>query len=218
MMRFNSISEWKNYCFNTHKTYLKNRYFSCWTREKKVDIFNYTALGKSALQNIKKSVESALRLCKGSSKVMMFTRKSNELDFAIKNNSLIGNGIIKMVKKSRKEGKSCRACIFLVNKRVAGKELLKFGEAFTYVSDGITIFTFNPSIKYSKRFFKDEVKHEVFHLLGLNAHHENTEVEGYESLASCNMEYNAPSEILCRKCKDGLNSFWDGVKYATKNK
>jgi len=215
MMRFSSISEWKKYCFNTHKTYLKNKYFSCWIRGKKVDVFNHTTLKKSALQNIKKSVESALRLCKGSSKVMMFTRKSNELDFAIKNNTLIGKDMLKMVKKSRKEGKSCRACIFLVNKRVAGKELLKFGDALTYVSDGTAIFTFNQSIKYPKRFFRDEVKHEVYHLLGLNAHHEDTQVEGYKNLAPCNMEYNAPSEILCRKCKDGLNSFWEGIKNAT---
>lgn len=218
MMRFNSTQEWKDYCFSNHKTYLKNKYFRCWIKQKKVDIFNCTTLEKGALQNIKKSVESALRLCKGSSKVMMFTRKPNELDFAVKNSILIGKDMLKMVKKSRKEGKSCRACIFLVNKRAAGKELLKFGDALTYVSDGIAIFTFNPSIKYPKRFFRDEVKHEVCHLLGLNAHHEDTEVEGYEKLSKCIMEYNAPSEKLCQKCKEGLLSFWEGIEYATKNK
>ena len=214
MMRFSSVSEWKNYCFNTHKAYLKNKYFSCWIKQKKVDIFNYTTLEKGALQNIKKSVEGALRLCKSSSKVMMFTRKPSELDFAVKNSILIGKDIVKMVKKSRKEGKSCRSCIFLANKKAAGKELLSFGDALTYVSDGIAIFTFNPSVKYPKRFFRDEVKHEVYHLLGLNAHHEDTEVEGYGKLSKCNMEYNAPSEILCQKCRDGLLSFWEGIKNA----
>ena len=215
MMSFKSISEWKNYCFNTHKAYLKNKYFSCWIKQKKVDIFNYTTLEKGALRNIKKSVENALRLCKGSSKVMMLTRKPSELTFAVKNSILIGKDMIKMVKKSRKEGKSCRACIFLVNKKAKDEGLLGFGDALTYVSDGMAIFTFDPSVKYPKRFFRDEVKHEVYHLLGLNAHHEDTEVEGYGKLSKCIMEYNAPSEHLCDKCKDGLLSFWEGVNNAS---
>ena len=215
MIKFNSISEWKDYCFSTHKAYLKNKYFSCWLKEKRIDIFNYTKLERDSLQDIKKSIENALRLCKGSFKVTMHNCKPNDIDFPIKNNIMIGKDILKMVKKSRKEGKSCRASIFLVNNRVAGKNRLEFGDALTYVSDGITIFTFNPSIKYPKRFFRDEVKHEVYHLLGLNAHHEDTEVEGYKNLASCNMEHDAPSEKLCSKCKDGLISFWEGVKYAS---
>ncbi|MBI2658370.1 hypothetical protein HYX08_06795 [Candidatus Woesearchaeota archaeon] len=213
-MRFKSISEWKNYCFNTHKAYLKNRYFSCWIKQKKVDIFNYTSLEKGALQDIKKSVEGALRLCKGSSKVTMLTRNPSELNFAVKNSILIGKDIMKMVKKSRKKDKSCSARIFLANKRAAGNGLLRFGDALTYVSDGMTIFTFDPSVKYPKRFFRDEVKHEIYHLLGLNAYHEDTEVKGYGKLSKCNMEYNAPSEILCQKCRDGLMSFWEGVKNA----
>lgn len=58
-----------------------------------------------------------------------------------------------MVKKSRKKDKKCIACIFLVNKRVKSNVgLLKFGDALTYVSDGITIFTFDPSIKYPNKF------------------------------------------------------------------
>ena len=215
--KFNSIKEWKNYCFNNHKAYLKNKYFRCWIKEKRIDIFNYTTLEKSNLQNIKKSIENALRLCNGNFKVKMFTHKPNELDFAIKNNILIGKDMLKMVKKSRKNGKICSASIFLVNKRVqSGNVLLEFGDALTYVSDGITIFTFDPSIKYNMRFFKDEVAHEIYHLMGLNIHHFDTEVQGYGKFSKCLMEYNAPSGRLCNKCMDGLLSFWEGVKYASR--
>lgn len=218
MMRFNSAQEWKNYCFSTHKSYTQNKYFRCWSRKKRIDILNCAALKNNDLQKIKKSVENALKLCGPEFKISIANHSLNELDFAVEKGNLVGSRILGMVKKTRKKGKSCNACIFLVNKRTkSGKNMLKFGDALTYVSDGVAIFTFDPSAKYPKKFFKAEVAHEIYHLLGLNIHHYDTEVEGYGKLSRCIMEYNAPSERLCRKCRDGLLSFWEGIKNATEN-
>lgn len=215
MMKFNSITQWKNYCFNTHKKYIKNRYFASWVEGKNIDIFNYTTLRKEEVKHIKISIEKALKLCGPDFKIRLLKRQFHELDSAVKNGSLVGSKILRMVKNSRKMDKSCNACIFLVNKRVKSNiELLEFGDALTYVSDGVIIFTFDRSIKYPKAFFRNEVAHETYHLLGLNVHHQEAEVEGYGKQAKCVMEYNAPSEKLCQKCKDGLQSFWKGVRYA----
>lgn len=217
MMKFDSVGEWKNYCFNTHKKYLKNRYFRCWLRKKRIDIFDYTNLNKKDADQIRKTTENVLKLCNSESKIRLFKRKFSELGFAVQNGSLSGKKILEMAKKSRIKNRNCNANIFLVNSRArSGKDALKFGDAMTYVSDGVIIFTFDPSVKYPKKFFKSEVAHEICHLLGLNAHHHGTKVEGYGKEAKCVMDYNAPSEILCHKCKDGLLSFWEGIAYAAK--
>ncbi|MDP3765197.1 MAG: hypothetical protein Q8R04_01680 [Nanoarchaeota archaeon] len=218
MMKFSSTEEWKDYCFSTRKSYTKNKYFCCWSRKKRTDILNCATLKNNDLQNIKKSVENALKLCGPEFKISIANHSLHELDFAVEKGNLIGSRILGMVKKTRKKDKSCNARIFLVNKRaMSDTSLLEFGDALTYVSDGVTIFTFDPSVKYPKKFFKAEVAHEVYHLLGLNIHHYNTQVEGYGKLSRCIMEYNAPSEKLCQKCEDGLLSFWEGVKHATKS-
>ncbi|MBI2542367.1 hypothetical protein HYV80_06675 [Candidatus Woesearchaeota archaeon] len=215
MMKFDSAGEWKSYCFNTHKAYLKSKYFRCWLREKKIDVFNYSSLNKKDESQIMKTIGNMLKICSPGSKIRMFRRKFSELGFAARNGSLSGEKILKMAKKSRIKNKNCNAGIFLVNSRASsGKNLLNFGDALTYVSDGVVIFTFDPSVRYPKRFFKREVAHEICHLLGLNAHHKDTAVKGYGKEAKCIMDYNAPSEVLCNKCKDGLLSFWDGVNHA----
>ena len=209
MMEFGSKEEWKDYCYCHHKAYLKNKHFMKWLKEKNVDIFNCSKLEKKNVMLIKNTIRKALRLC-GRPKVRI--GRAISLDFAIKNGKIDGAKILKMVKKSRNRN----ASIFLVNKKAkSGKDVLEFGDALTYVSDGVTIFTFDPRIIYPKRFFKDEVAHEVYHLLGLNVHHSDTKVKGYGKLPKCVMEYNAPSEKLCRKCKDGLLSFLKGVKNAS---
>lgn len=140
-----------------------------------------------------------------------------ELDFALDYGSLDGAKILEMVKKSRIMDKKCSAYIFLVNvKAKSGREALKFGDALTYVSDGIIVFTFDPLVTYQKQFFRSVIAHEVYHLLGLNIHHNEADVEGYGKLAECVMGHNAPSEQLCRKCRDGLLSFWEGIEHAIK--
>lgn len=210
MMEFGSKEEWKNYCFNTHKIYLKNKYFMGWLRQKKVDVFDCSELGKDKAGMVKKTIENVLRTY---SKGFIVQLKRNNLNFATKNGFIDGTKVLKMVKKTRKR---CSASIFLANKRAkSGKNILKFGDALTYVSDGITIFTFDPSVKYPKRFFREVIAHEIYHLLGLNIHHYDAKVKGYGRLPRCIMEYNAPSEVLCQKCKNGLLSFWEGIKNAT---
>ena len=212
MINFDSIEEWKAYCFNTHKSYLKNGYFRRWIEEKKVDVFDCSLLKKNDTRLITKTIGNVLNLCGRNFKIRL--NKGLNLDFAIRNNQINGAKILSMVKNSRND--KCSASIFLVNKKAkSGKNVLKFGDALTFVSDGVTIFAFNPSVKYPSRFFKAAIAHEMYHLLGLNVHHEDTEVSGYPKL-KCVMEYNAPTEFLCQKCKDGLISFWKGVEYATK--
>jgi|GEM_PF-5807689 predicted Zn-dependent protease len=216
MMEFSSKEEWKNYCFRNHKSYLKNRYFRRWINQKKVDIFNCSGLKEKEIRLITMTIKNALRLCSKGFKIRL--RKQINPDFAVKNANIDGAKTLRMVKKARKKSKSCIANIFLVNKRAKSESsLLKFGDALTYVSDGVTIFTFDPKVRYPRRYFKDEVGHEVYHLLGFNIHHPDAEVKGYGKLPKCIMEYNAPSEKLCQKCKDGLLSFWEGIKNATKN-
>ena len=209
MMRFNSKEGWKNYCYNTHKSYLKNEYFRRWIKEKTVDVFNCSKLKKNDIKLITMAIGNVLKLCGRGFKIRL--NEGINLDFAIRDGHINGAKILEKVKKSR-SGKRCSATIFLVNKIAkSGKNVFKFGDALTYVSDGITIFTFNPSVKYPNGFFKTAVAHEMYHLLGLNVHHEDTEVSGYAKV-KCIMEYNAPTEFLCQKCKDGLLSFWEGVK------
>ena len=216
MMRFSSKEGWKNYCCNTHKSYVKNKYFSCWIKQKKVDIFDCSGLKKKELGLITMTIKNALKLCCKGFEI----RLNNVLDmgFAVKNGNIEGVKILNTVKKSRKKSKSCSANIFLMNKRVKSEtSLLKFGDALTYVSDGVTIFTFDTKVRYPHSFFRNAIAHEIYHLLGFNIHHYDTEVEDYGKLSTCIMEYNAPSGILCQKCKDGLMSFWEGVKDVNKN-
>ncbi|MBI3035698.1 hypothetical protein HYY71_05240 [Candidatus Woesearchaeota archaeon] len=212
--KFNSIREWKDYCHDTHKSYLKNEYFTRWIEEKKIDVFDCSKLEKKEIGMITMAIENALKLCSRSFKIRL--NKGLDLDFAISGGCINGAKILNMAKKMRNG--SCSASVFLANKRAkSGKKILEFGDALTYVSDGVTIFTFDPNIKYPKRFFKEVIAHEVFHLLGLNMHHYDTKVNGYVKLPKCIMEYNAPAEHLCPKCKDGLLSFWEGMKNAKSN-
>ena len=218
MIKFNSIEQWKVYCFNTHKSYVKNKYFVSWLKEKRIDIFNCSTLQEKEVGYITQAIKNAVKIIDNNFEINLSKCNEDKLNFAISKGKLVGSKLLSTVKKSRRINKISKACIFLINKRVkSGQELLKFGDALTYVSDGVTIFTLNPSIKYPLSFYKNEVKHEMCHLLGLNIHHEDTEVEEYGKASKCLMEYNAPSEKICQKCKDGLNSFWKGVEYATRN-
>ena len=214
MMKFSSISEWKEYCFSNHKAYLKNKYFMGWISHKKVDIFDSSSLKKDEVRKIKKSIANALKLCSKGFSVRL-SRKTN-MNFAIKNGCIDGTKVLKTVKSSRR-GKYSASIFLASQKPKSGKIILKFGDALTYVSEGVTIFTFDPYVKYPKKFFNGVIAHEIYHLLGLNSHHFDTKVKGYGKLPECIMEYNAPSERLCRKCKDGLLSFWEGIRHATKN-
>ncbi|MBI2647227.1 hypothetical protein HYW99_02010, partial [Candidatus Woesearchaeota archaeon] len=156
MIKFISKEQWKTYCFDNHKKYIKNKYFSCWIKEKRIDIFNHTKLTKEEVKNIKNSIKKALRHCGTNSKIRLFKLQFHEMDFAVKSGNMIGSKMLGMVRQSRKRNKSCNACIFLVNKRVKSDgTLLEFGDALTYVSDGTIIFTFDPSIKYPMRFFRN---------------------------------------------------------------
>lgn len=208
MIKFNSKEEWKDYCFNNHKAYLKNKYFRGWLKQKRVDIFDYSELKQEEIRMIKKTIANALKICGKGFNVKL--NKSTELNF--NNGNIDGAKVLKWVKKSRKGKHS--ASIFLVNKKAkSGKDVLRFGDALTYVKDGVTIFTFNPSAKYPRRFFNEVIAHEIYHLLGFNIHHFDTKVKGYGKFSRCIMEYNAPSEHLCNKCRDGLLSFWRGLEH-----
>lgn len=217
MINFDSIEEWKAYCFNTHKLYIKNVYFTNWIKEKTIYIFNYSNLRKEDIEYVKYGIEKAIALIGLHFKVKCPKYKLFNISPTIKDGNIISSAILKMVTAARKQNYKCYASIFVVDKPIKSPDaVLKHGEALTYVSEGITFFTFEPFKKYSLNFLRDRAMHETFHLLGLNVHHEETKIQGYQQSVSCNMEYNAPSGHLCKKCKDALTSFWRGIEYATK--
>ena len=217
MIRFNSIREWKSYCFNTHRKYLNNVYFTKWIKEKIIYIFNHSNLRNENIKQVKRGIEKAIALIGLHFKLKCPNYKFYNLRLIVENGNIIGDKMLKMVTSTRKRNNNCYASIFVVDKPIKSLDaVLKHGEALTYVSEGITLFTFDPLKKSSLKFLRDRAMHETFHLLGLNVHHEETKVQGYKQLVPCNMEYNAPSSHLCRKCKDALKSFWQGIEYATK--
>src|SRR3989338_10302929 len=99
MMEFSSKEEWKNYCFNSHKTYLRSKYFRCWLRQKKVDIFDCSELKKEEIKMVKMAIANALKLCGKGFNIRL--NKGPYLNFAIKNGNIDGAKVLKMVKSSR---------------------------------------------------------------------------------------------------------------------
>ena len=244
---FNSIKEWKSYCFNAHSLYLKNKHFKKWINERDVYIFNFSSLKKGDIKYIKSGLEDAIKLARLHFKVFYGSINSlkkiiNLKDKKINSNKLSktthqrwvvfeharkflqnqyvikSSDILKMTLKKRKESHKEQANIFIFKNPIkSSNAIIKDGEALTYVSEGIVIFTFEAFKKYSHNFLRCRAKHEALHLLGLNSHHEDIKVKGYKYNTLCNMNYNAPTQNLCKKCKDGLLSFWEGVKDVNKN-
>ena len=215
--KFSSIQEWKDYCFNTHSLYLKSPHFKKWIGKKEIYIFNLGNLKKKKVQCIKSGLEDAIRTAKLHFKIKDFEKFSLKENFSdpIISSSKVLKRILNERKKSHKEN----AAVFIFAKPVKSQDsLIKDGEALTYVSEGAVFFTFEPSIDYPCSFLRRRAKHEALHLLGLNVHHEDTRVKGYSHEDPCIMEYNAPAINLCKKCEDGLKSFWEGVKYSNSKK
>lgn len=210
---FESIKEWKDYCFNTHALYLKNSHFKKWITKKNISIFNLGSLSKKDLAYIKSGLEDATELAQLQFKIHLDNNgiKKNVQDLVVDSAD-----ILKMAIKKRKKNKKDSAYVFIFDKPIKSPgALIQDGEALTYVSEGVIMLTFNASKKYPRSFLRRRAKHEALHMLGLNTHHEATKVEGYKNESSCVMEFNAPAINICRKCSDALQSFWKGIKYAT---
>lgn len=214
-INFSSIEEWKKYCFSTHRSYLQNKHFRKWINGKEIQILNFTNLGKNELKCIKAGVEDAIKLGKLHFKASYCSKPYLRIEGGkIKSEKLL-KAIVRMRAKNTKE----HADILIVDKPVqSSKTLIRDGEALTYVPEGVIIFTFEPSKKYPNNFLRRRAKHESLHLLGLNAHHEDTQVMGYNNDANCIMRYNAPTSSVCGKCRTALKSFWEGIRYATNKK
>ncbi len=215
--KFDSIKEWKDYCFNTHSSYLKNLHFRKWINKKEIFIFNFSNLGKEGVKCVKSGIEDAIKAARLHFNIHYGNKYKLKKIKASKNRILNSARLLKMIVKKRKENKKENADIFIFNNPIKSLDAtIKDGEALTYVSEGIMIFTFNAGKKYPYRFLRQRAKHEALHLLGLNVHHDDTKVNGYNHDALCNMQYNAPTMNLCIKCRDALVSFWKGIEYATK--
>ena len=216
---FNSIKEWKDYCFNTHNLYIKNKHFKKWINERDVYIFNFSSLKKGDIKYIKSGLEDAIKLARLHFKVFYGSINSFKKIINLKDKKINSNKLLKMVVEERKENHKEQANIFIFKNPIKSPNaIIKDGEALTYIPEGIMIFTFEALKRYSHNFLRRRAKHEALHLLGLNSHHEDIKVKGYKYTTQCNMEYNAPTQHLCMKCKDGLSSFWEGIKNATENK
>lgn len=212
---FNSIREWKSYCFNTHSSYLKNQHFREWINKKEIYIFNFSNLKNDSVKAITLGINNAIKIAKLHFKIKNSERFTFQANFSA--SEINSNKILKMIMEERKQNHKENANIFIFNNPIKSlSAIIKDGEALTYVSEGITIFSFDAFQKYHYNFLMRRAKHEALHLLGLNSHHEDTKVKGYKHKVICNMNYNAPTQRLCLKCKDGLISFWRGIEYATK--
>lgn len=215
-MKFNSIEEWKNYCFNTHSLYLKNEHFRKWINEKDIGIFNLSHLANNDIKYIKFGIEDAIRMAMLHFKIYYNYNNAIKKIVGSANKKISSSKLLKIIIQKRKYDEREHADIFILNNPVKSTDtIIKDGEALTYVSEGIMVFSFDAFKKYSHNFLRRRGKHEALHLLGLNSHHDDTIVEGY-NYSHCVMQSNAPISQLCRKCKDGLVYFWKGVEYATK--
>ena len=179
-----------------------------------ISIFNLGRLPKKDLKQIKSGFEDAIRTAHLKFKVHL--DDNSDKKFMNSTTRIIRSAeILKMAIKKRKENKKENAFIFIFDKPIKSRdEVIHYGEALTYVSEGVALFAFNPLKNYSSNFLRRRAKHEGIHLLGLNVHHEDTKVKGYRNEESCVMEYNAPVINICEKCSDALNSFWKGIKNA----
>ena len=201
--------------------YLKIIHFKNWTASKKIHIMNFSNLKESKIRCIEYGLKEVIGLL--GLKFQIIRIKENKhhkkyIDSCIENETVNSKKLLSMAIKKRKDNGVDCADIFILNYPIdSDGMLIRDGEALTFVPEAVSMFAFDAKVKYPASFLKKRAKHESLHLFGLNAHHEDTKVKGYKQDVLCNMLHNAPSETLCRKCKDGLLSFWEGVKYATKN-
>ena len=217
---FDSIWEWKNYCFNMNRLYLKNARFRKWIKGKEICIFNFSSLKNDGVKALSFGIENAIKTAGLHFKVYCRGKEDapigKNFDSAIEHGKINSGKILKSVIKERQQNHNEQASIFVFGNPVKSPgSVIKDGEALTYVSEGVTMFSFEKSKKYPRSFLMCRGNHEALHLFGLNAHHEDTKVKGYNINVRCIMEYNAPTSRLCRKCSDGIISFWDGVRQAT---
>ena len=220
MIKFNSMHEWKDYCFNANGKYLKNGHFRKWISKKEIDIINLSDLREGSIRHIRLGIGDAIKLLGLHFKVRCGKATGRKLSgFISKNSAVSSSKLLKMIMKSRKQNNNENANVLIVSRPVESLgSVIEDGEALTFVSEGATIFAFSRSRKYPGRFLRRRARHEALHLLGLNFHHEDTKIRGWPGKSPCNMEYNAPVKKVCRKCKGALQSFWKGIEYATKQK
>ena len=216
MIRFNSINELKKYCFNTHSSYLKNNHFRKWINNKEIHIFNFSNLRKEDIKHIKSGIEDAIAIVRLHFKVYFNNESSIKKFSNLTDEKIDSRKLLKMVIEERKKSHKEHSDAFIFNNPIKSTNaVLRDGESLTYVPQGVMIFTFDAFKKYPHDFLSRRAKHEALHLLGLNFHHEGTKIEGYDNNILCNMNYNAPTQHLCRKCKDAIVYFWKGIEYAT---
>lgn len=217
MMTFNSIEEWRDYCFDTHNAYIKNQHFKKWITKKEIHIFNLSSLRKKDINYIKLGIGDAVKIARLHFKIHFNDDDNIKEIINLKNKKINSNKLLKMIIQERKKNRKEHANVFVFNTPIKSSDsIIQDGEALTYVPEGMIMFTFSADKKYSNKFLRCRAKHEALHLLGLNFHHEDTKVKGYKYDMKCNMNYNAPTMNLCRKCKDAVVYFWKGIEYATK--
>ena len=212
--KFNSIKEWKNCCFNTHNIYIKNSHFKKWIHTKNIHLFNLSNLARTDVNYIKFGIEDAIKTARLNFRINYPKSKNLKKNTISKNKIISSIELLKMVIEKRKENQNANILIFN-NPIKSLNATIKDGEALTYVSEGVMVFTFDTSSKYSHNFLRRRAKHEALHLLGLNSHHEDIKVSDYKYNTLCNMNYNAPTMHLCEKCKTALISFWKVIEHAT---
>ena len=215
--KFNSAKELEDYCFRVHEPYLRSRHFRKWINEKGIGISNFSNLGKNEVRFIRLGIKDAIRAAKLHFKIYDNDSHAAKKAAGLADKAIKGSELLRMAIEKRICDKKEHADIFIFNSHIkSGNTTIRDGEALTYVPEGVMAFSFDPFTRYPRSFLRRRAKHEGLHLLGLNAHHEDTEVSGYSQGKPCVMRYNAPTSRLCRKCKDALECFWEGIEHATK--
>ena len=215
---FSSAQDWKKYCFGMPGKYFKIIHFKNWTASKKIHIINFSNLKESKLKCIEYGIKEAIGLTGLKFEIIRIKNKKDYkkfVDACVDGGKISSKKLLKGAIKKRKYGGVDCADIFILNYPIySNGVIIRDGEALSFVPEGVSMFTFDSKINYPNSFLKKRAKHESLHLLGLNAHHEDTKVKGYKQDVLCNMLYNAPSEFLCAKCKNAIVSFWRGVENA----
>ena len=113
-------------------------------------------------------------------------------------------------RKKEKGGKQ-HADVVIVNQLIADSASWWGGTVFQYGCMAISV----PNERQNNlSFIKNVVKHETAHLLGLGYHHDEINVIGYSSVRDCLAFHRGTSLIICKRCREAIIAFWEGVQEA----
>ena len=102
-----------------------------------------------------------------------------------------------------------RASVFIVDHHFKD-DAASWGRATFW--DGCMILTLPGDRQDEPYFLSSLAKHETDHLLGLGWHCDDArDVDNYVYSPQCNNHWHVPTPQLCKKCKDYIRLWWQGL-------